>query len=97
MWKHVITAEYVNLQNCKRRQGDLILVPSQSPHLQPGWHRLHECHARLGGSLKELLPVVEERLANESDFHRNTYQLSELRFARLCIVGTCSSLGVCGR
>ena len=65
------------------------------------WHVLHELQsekdARLGGSLKELLPVVEERLAKESDFHQNTYQLSELRFARLCIVGTCSSLGVCGR
>lgn len=65
------------------------------------WAVLHQLQAdkdiRLGGSLKELLPVIEEMLPADSEFKKNEYKLSELRFARLCIESTCSSLNICGR
>ena len=65
------------------------------------WSILHtlqsENNSSLGGTLKELLPIVESRLPSDSEFIKNPYKLSELRFGRLCIESTCSSLNVCGR
>ena len=65
------------------------------------WSILHlmqsENDSRLGGSLKDLLPVIEQRISPDSEFIKNQYKLSELRFARLCVEATCSSLHTCGR
>lgn len=65
------------------------------------WSILHilqsENEPLLGGTLKELLPIVESRLSSDSEFIASPFKLSELRFARLCIESTCSSLKVCGR
>ena len=43
------------------------------------------------------VPDVESRLPGDSEFIRSPYRLSELRFARLCVESTCSSLHTCGR
>ena len=65
------------------------------------WGILHvmqsENDPRLGGPLKELITVIEDRLSPDSKFINNPYKLSELRFARLCVEATCSSLHTCGR
>ena len=73
------------------------------PNLVPRdvWKALHSLQSkgdeRIGGPLKDLLPVVvERRLPPNSEFHSDPFKLSVLRFARLCIHSTCSSLHTCG-
>lgn len=86
-------------------RGAAVLDPADLQRMGPNlvssdvWKALHDLQkrgdTRLGGSLKELLPVVEEMLEPRSDFILNKHKMSELRLARLCITSTCSSLDNC--
>ena len=47
-----------------------------------------EANAVLGGPLTELMPVVLQRIDEDSEFHDSELQFELLRFARTCILAT---------
>ena len=47
-----------------------------------------EANAVLGGALTELMPVVLQRIGDDSEFHDSELQFELLRFARTCILAT---------
>jgi hypothetical protein len=47
-----------------------------------------EVNPVLGGALNELMPIVLQRIGDDSEFHDSELQFEQLRFARTCILAT---------